>query len=280
MAVAGTVGAVEHGERMNGNPVGTLHKKGLAVTIEGEALADGVLLLLQRHTPRLGFCHRFLGKVVIVALQSSAAENAHGAELWTPVPTQHVGSHTAHGAVVGQVVVHIGPGVAVLFTYFGSKVVLVILLDGVERYLQHSLVAEVGQLLIVEQDIKKAHPVFAEHIIDGHHSCLEFGAERLAAEPHIAVCGPIKHEVAVFKTLPHVAGDNGAVFPPSLADPLHGILVGGVEGVGNEVVCHKVGMDAARHLGGVPLVVVFKLPFSEFSNVHISLTRDCKNQHQ
>ena len=68
VAVAGTVGAVEHGERMNGNPVGTLHKKGLAVTIEGEALANGVLLLLQRHAPRLGFCHRFLGKVVIVAL--------------------------------------------------------------------------------------------------------------------------------------------------------------------------------------------------------------------
>ena len=68
VAVACTVGTVEHGERMNRNPVGTLHKKGLAVTIEGEALADGVLFLLQRHTPRLGFSHRLFGQVVIVAL--------------------------------------------------------------------------------------------------------------------------------------------------------------------------------------------------------------------
>ena len=181
--------------------------------------------------------------------------------------------------MVGQVIIHVRPRIAILFTYFGGKVVLVVLLDGVERYLQHCLVTEVGQLLVVEQDIKQAHPVFAEHIIDGHHPCLEFCAERLTTEPHIAVGGSIEHEVAVFEPLPHVAGDDGAVFPCLLADPLHGILVGGVEGVGNEVVCHEVGMDAPRHLGGVPLVVVFKLPVGEFSNVHISLAGDCKRHH-
>ena len=145
VAVAGTVGTVEHGERVDGNPVGSLHKDGLAIAVEGETLADGVLFLPQGDIPGAGFWQRGLDLVAVVALQSCPAEDAHGAQLGAPVPPQHVGGHAGHGAVVGQVVVHIGLRAPITCRSFVGKMDFIVLLYGVEGNLNDNILIGVGQ---------------------------------------------------------------------------------------------------------------------------------------
>ena len=120
----------------------------------------------------------------------------------------------------------------------------------------------------------------AEHVVWRHEQMLEWGAEGLAIDSHIAECDPFEDEVAMLVAFPHVAGDGGAVFPRSLGYPLDGILVGAVERIRNKALGHEIGVDAAGNGGGVPMVLVLELPVGEFENIHFTVAAHKEQQRQ
>lgn len=250
----------ENGEGVARYPVGALGKEGLSVLVEGEGLADGVGFLSQLDVPRLDLRGLGFGQLAIITLQLCRLGDAHGAQLGAPVPAQHVGRHAGDGAVVGQVArLRAAPGELLV----AGEARLVGALHGVEEDFELQVAVDNGEDVAVDKGVVDADAVLAEHVVGTERQLVERLAVGGAVEIYLAEGGALEDELAVLKAFELVVRDGGAVAPHAVADPLHGVFVGAVEGVGDDAGGHEVGVDAAGDGGGKPGVVVLDLPVGE-----------------